>query len=677
MPPTYPPTKENIEELINRFGPVIVLHPDEKYLPDDPDALLGTGKTELTYGLITNETDYDKFSQEVLSSNPVTSGQSLMDETAKALASSFHKDSRFRYWLNIPDIVRGGNLARARAQVVVTHRDDSKDPQRGLVQLQFWFFYPFNGPGKFYVDRNGQKWVDREMDTCGRHYGDWEHVTLELRYNGQDWKIGRIYLSRHGFTIWVDASSPAVQFDGAHPIIYAARDSHAHYLGSGRQVYLKAGEKRILDLYEVYLYDLTGPGKTFATQDKFTVISSDFKTHRIESPIWTQFEKRWGQYERLKYSMETAIGIDLYDYTEVGSGPSGPLQHGNDMGVPLVSGGGALVSHDGFWPHAFGIGGDGHLQLCRWSDDNYNGGRFQWIDLGVPEGNRMITRAAGATTVQGARPYAFALDDKGQVRLCFNWQDGYNWTNQNCPFQVDALLGVTVVQDERPYMYLIGNDGNLWLNGWLDGQFNWRLLEQPQGSTIDRTDSIFQATTVQGARPYVFARGTHGQLLLNGWWDNKFNWRNLGSPASTSVRSLLGATTVQGERPYAYAVGADDNLWLCCWENDFQWHNLGHPKNGGTDVKIMSSSLGAVTVQRERPYVYVLGDDGHLWLNGWWNDQFNWQDLGTPPYSVALVAPVGATVVAGDRPYVFLIGSDGHLWVNGWWDNRFNWSDLG
>jgi hypothetical protein len=51
----------------------------------------------------------------------------------------------------------------------------------------------------------------------------------------------------------------------------------------------------------------------------------------------------------------------------------------------------------------------------------------------------------------------------------------------------------------------------------------------------------------------------------------------------------------------------------------------------------------------------------------WW-DGYGWQwpDLGSPGDGQDIPSPVGVTVVDGCRPYAFVVGGDGHLWVH-WW----------
>src|SRR5690242_3285756 len=88
----------------------------------------------------------------------------------------------------------------------------------------------------------------------------------------------------------------------------------------------------------------------------------------------------------------------------------------------------------------------------------------------------------------------------------------------------------------------------------------------------------------------------------------------------------------------------------------------------------IDNSMGAITVDVGRPYVFVKAGDGNLWLTGWDGSAWDWSSQGLPS-GVTIVASMGAITVDGSRPYVFIQGSDGNLWVN-WWDGgAWHWSN--
>jgi hypothetical protein len=180
-------------------------------------------------------------------------------------------------------------------------------------------------------------------------------------------------------------------------------------------------------------------------------------------------------------------------------------------------------------------------------------------------------------------------------------------------------------------------------------------------------------------RPYVFVRGSDGNLWSN-WWDGKaWQWTNQGAPPGLSVSALggVGVVTVMddptaSQRPYAFVQGSDGNLWADWWDGKaWQWTNQGTPTPGLG----VSPGVGVVTVMddptaSQRPYAFVRGSDGNLWVNWWDGTAWQWTNQGTPP-GPGVSAGVGVVTVmdaptAAQRPYAFVQGSDGNLWMN-WW----------
>jgi hypothetical protein len=518
----------DINSLIGRFGPTLVLHSAEKYLPDDPHRMLATGRTSVTWGLVENEDDYDAFNLEIHGSEPVSSDDGLLKAVAAANQDPKAHDPDFRCWLEIPDALAQGDYARARAQVVVTHQDPLQGAGRPLVQLQFWFFYGYNGPGKFHV-RVGEIFSDNvEMDTTGRHPGDWEHVTLEVVPLGaSDWQLRRVYLSRHDLTVWVSDLS-SLEFDGEHPVIYAARDSHAHYPKVGQTSYKRVAHKDfVFGHLDVDLYDLTDNGLRFQSYlpDNFIVISDDFGQSVEPSPVWKTFAGRWGGYlpESYTYHFHVAgFDIPAYTYTEVGAGPHGPLQHGDppgsDFGYPADPRGGiGIAVADRSRPYAFVRDTDGHIG-CNWWD----GSQWEWSDQGVPPGGVSPAGPVAVTSVD-QHPYAFMTGTDGH--LWVNWWDGkqWQWSDQGVPpgdGTVTGPVGVTLV-DQRPYAFTAGTDGHLWLNWWNGSQWAWSDQGVPPGGgTVTGPVGV----TLVDQRPYAFVIDTYGTMWSNLWSGSSWLW---------------------------------------------------------------------------------------------------------------------------------------------------------
>ncbi|WP_338525216.1 Vps62-related protein [Pseudomonas batumici] len=325
-------TVEEVNAIIQQYGPVFKFHPDEMYLPDAPVPFLAAGACTLGWGLITGEDDYDAFKEQGLGLVGLLSQDALAAAVAKAKADpNANKSDSFRYWLNIHDSLKGGNLDRAAAQVCVK-RGVTDD----VVNIQFWMFYGYNGPGKIHITFGNIINQIVFLKESGIHYGDWEHVTLVC---GRDasapagWKIKKVYLSRHDLTIWVQDPS-TLSYQGTHPIIYVAKDSHAHYESAGTHNYKRIAHKDyFVGHLDVDLFDMAADqGRQFdvSAAGHADIVFSDYPEHGVTPPAWWSFDARWGQYTKEFDDVKVAIpvyGDYSYPYKSVESGPKGPVGH--------------------------------------------------------------------------------------------------------------------------------------------------------------------------------------------------------------------------------------------------------------------------------------------------------------------------------------------------------------
>jgi hypothetical protein len=470
------PTIAQINQLIQTFGPVMRIHPKEKYLMDDPEPFLATGLNSLSFGLIKDEDEYDTFEVSDQGTIAVSSGQTLLDAvtTAKQQGQTLldaakrakqdpkADDPVFRYWLQVSDTLKPGNpgnMARAKAQVCV-----KRGVSDATFDLQFWYFYGFNGPGKFRVTVGNVMNDSVEMDTAGRHYGDWEHVTLRMVLGQNGWQIRSVYLSRHSFTVWVlDLSE--LQFSGKHPIIYVGRDSHAHYSSAGTHYYMRPWSKSFgVGTAAVDLYDLTADGGIeFDASTHYAVMSSDFADHEVMLPAWSSFDGRWGQYERLKFSYD--LKVYTYDFKEVGSGPTGPLQHTVDglaaewAAANMNQGHGAVAWLTG----NFSGGSQAQLAQCwgngsslgmfLYGSDGVGGLKQLWGSENVGEGHGAVAWLVGD----------FNGDRKAEIVQCWGAGDGLGMTMYG--FDGGSGLKTLWKADKMP-------DEGHGAVAWLVGDFN-------------------------------------------------------------------------------------------------------------------------------------------------------------------------------------------------------------
>jgi hypothetical protein len=331
-PVEYDTTKD-VKALIETYGPIVVYHPDEQYFPDMPEAVLD-GPSQLVWGIVRNEDDYATFEQTILGSTE-TSADTLLADVAMAKQDPNASDPNFRYWLNIDPSLRAGHLQRAKTYVRVLPAGDL------TLDLQFWFFAPYNGPvkGKAHVNVAIPGYPQPPdtyyfPETVGRHTGDWEQVTLrfERQQVTDGWTLASLFLSQHSGGEWVAATSPALAYSGTHPVVYAARDSHANYASIGEHPFDRVVSQSIGPVtLTVDLVDLTGDGATFEAYrpGNYTIVTSALPGVKANGARdWLEYDGPWGAYEKLSYTGTITIpGMTRsFTFAGVGNGPPGPVR---------------------------------------------------------------------------------------------------------------------------------------------------------------------------------------------------------------------------------------------------------------------------------------------------------------------------------------------------------------
>jgi hypothetical protein len=340
-----------IEELIHRNGPDLYFYQahdwsgHEDYFPDDPEAILDFAAT-LVWGYVYNEWNYGDFAfyPAYGSGSMDTSAATLMQDV-QSYAQPFPDSldfpvEHFRRFLQIADSAKpGSDLGKVSIRV---------RPWNWLsTDLQFWMFYPFNGPGRAEVCASGNLCEVKQFSQAGRHYGDWEWVTL--RIDNRSRELIAVFMSAHGGGYWVGAGSdtslqlnelPAdggpwgVEFIGTHPRICAAKYSHANYHTAGIHDYERIFEYDYgIGTASADLRDVTSLASSSDHPNSYVfstaipwrhrIVSSAVPGVEVDEPEWLQFDGRWGQYEKLREPVYFS-GFNVYTFEEVGAGPTGP-----------------------------------------------------------------------------------------------------------------------------------------------------------------------------------------------------------------------------------------------------------------------------------------------------------------------------------------------------------------
>jgi hypothetical protein len=103
--------------------------------------------------------------------------------------------------------------------------------EKGLVGLQYWFFYPYNYYPTITSSLMEQAPLEADVANTDLHQGDWEHVTvlIDPRTGQPKW----LYMAHHSnegeYFSW---GSPRLTFDEGHPIVQAAYGGHPTYPAS-------------------------------------------------------------------------------------------------------------------------------------------------------------------------------------------------------------------------------------------------------------------------------------------------------------------------------------------------------------------------------------------------------------------------------------------------------------
>ena len=310
---TYELDSGDIHSLVQTQGPQLRLHSYEEYFLDDPEYILDWAT--LHWDSVYCPANYDLFKL-YLYDNVKTSAATLIQDFEDHVETDPHYQpmvfgqSGFKYYLRFPNDLLVGNLARARVLVRV------RPWNQVFTDVQFWFFYPFNGPGKL-KDRS---WgVYYFLDESGRHEGDWEQVTLRYFNDGKELVV--VFLSQHDKIQMI----PRPEFDGhlefvdEHPVIYSAQSSHANYVEVNMYFYKHIGN--FGPFGDLWLFDRTSnEGEWFNVydEDNYWIASSEMPGYLVQGPDWLRFDSRWGRY----YPNRDVVLV--YPFEEVKGGPTGP-----------------------------------------------------------------------------------------------------------------------------------------------------------------------------------------------------------------------------------------------------------------------------------------------------------------------------------------------------------------
>jgi hypothetical protein len=146
----------------------------------------------------------------------------------------------------------------------------------GLLVVQYWFFYLFN-------------------DYNNLHEGDWEMAQLVFRADTPEEALTRapveMGLSQHNLGEKASWTDPKVEKQGDHPVVYAAKGSHAGFYGPGLWLERSPSEGIGCD-------DTRGPSVTVAPK---SVLLPSADPGRDSPLAWITYKGTWGEQLRAPY----------------------------------------------------------------------------------------------------------------------------------------------------------------------------------------------------------------------------------------------------------------------------------------------------------------------------------------------------------------------------------------
>lgn len=305
-PAELPLTAALLRQIIERHAPVIRFHPDEPYFPSSVEwylarSLLIDGATGAVVARHPAATDLpkgpaatDQLQRYWLTLDPALAGPALEPELAP------------------PDDPRRGDLAGAPAYVRALH-----DPAKGHTDLQFWMFYPYDGPGLARVRPRflGALRTDQTLSLwpAGMHEADWELAVIRIDH--ATLQPVAAFLSQHqnGDQHVGKETVAALEREPDGRIrLHASLFGHASYAHpqDRKLVYFK----RSLGLVgiELALIDRVEPGAAWDLSQNHQVISTSWHDPQFPPAPWLDYAWRWGAYDpnggRFRRKLVDAMG---------------------------------------------------------------------------------------------------------------------------------------------------------------------------------------------------------------------------------------------------------------------------------------------------------------------------------------------------------------------------------
>jgi hypothetical protein len=269
--PAAPLTEQQLRTAIATYGPVLRFHPAEQY------------KMCSVEWFLQHATLHDK-----------KTGSDIRHPTVAQLPTE--PEEAGRYWLVLDDGAKGGNPSTAKGYVHALWT-----PSHDYTDLQFWFFYAYNGPGTAHVNGLVMDTIvhtgNVDLAPLGEHFGDWECCMVRIDNNTKQ-PIG-IWLSQHSSGQYFNASelNQFARVNGQQFVVYASRNGHAVYPqpGSNYTEHYKIPPGGIPAALEFFLRnDTAAGGQSLDCGKLYEIVSADWLEPQIAPAQWLRYPYRWG-----------------------------------------------------------------------------------------------------------------------------------------------------------------------------------------------------------------------------------------------------------------------------------------------------------------------------------------------------------------------------------------------
>lgn len=304
-----PLSRKDLETAIAKYGPILQVHPAEKYD-------ICSVEWFLSHCTLIDSKDQTK---------------NILHPTAEQLPQTPNEGTR--YYLQIEESVKSGNFDTGKAYVNAFWKQGMT-----WTDIQFWFFNAYNGPGTAKFDslvfNKVKNTGNVDLSPLGEHVGDWEYAAIRIDNVSKE-MIG-VILSAHGKNILYTKDQIAQQFklvNGTHPIVYASLNGHANFPSAGPNY---TEHRKVLGIpvgLEFNLVNSTADGgKRLDCSEKHLVVAAEWLNGTPDAyttPAWVKYPYRWGP-------EGTAVTMDaktLGEFIKAALGEDGAKQL---LGTPIV-----------------------------------------------------------------------------------------------------------------------------------------------------------------------------------------------------------------------------------------------------------------------------------------------------------------------------------------------------